>query len=294
MTIPKKIISKHMINKLKKWVVNSGLFKNHKFLPVAPDDVRSLKNDPRLLNYTNKQSILIDAKITHGRIAQIFALDYKVNPFVRTIREALKSEHDSREEVIFGYLNEYYSAVQPKNGLDWYGLKNEDAPQLENLKAWMVPTPWSYRSVEETTKNVKKWLSEDNYQIHKSVTIDDGFTFFGPVSDVKIEIESKRYAKLLESIEKKGYNRSNESDGDIEGGILINSNNDWRIIVNGGQHRAIVLAALGYETIPVRVSRNVYEAEVNYWPNVISGLYTKKGALKLFKTIFDGDASHLT
>jgi len=121
-----------------------------------------------------------------------------------------------------------------------------------------------------------------------------GLLFFGPVSDVKIEIESKRYAKLLESIEKKGYNRSNESDGDIEGGILINSNNDWRIIVNGGQHRAIVLAALGYETIPVRVSRNVYEAEVNYWPNVISGLYTKKGALKLFRTIFDGDASYLT
>lgn len=137
------------------------------------------------------------------------------------------------------------------------------------------------------------WMKLDHKEVNSNITIKDGFTYFGPVSDEKVKVEALRYYNLIQSLCDKGYNRSDHFEGDICGEIIINKNGEWRWLAGPGQHRAVVLSSLDYQNIPVRVLRLVFENEVDIWPNVTSGLYTKKGALKLFHTIFQGNASHL-
>jgi hypothetical protein len=90
-----------------------------------------------------------------------------------------------------------------------------------------------------------------------------------------------------------GYKRHDGGDGDIRAIILINEQNQWVWLSTGGQHRASVLAALGYDSFPVRVHNVIRREEVKHWPNVVNGLFDIEDALKMFDNMFAGEFSHI-
>ena len=54
-----------------------------------------------------------------------------------------------------------------------------------------------------------------------------------------------------------------------------------------GNHRATVVASLGYKEIKALVTRVVRFEEVEYWPNVVNGCYQKKDAEIIFDRFFE-------
>lgn len=65
------------------------------------------------------------------------------------------------------------------------------------------------------------------------------------------------------------------------------------MLLNGGQHRAASLSALGHETIPVRLTSPssasiIRRDDVDFWPYVRTGLFSRETALEVFDRIFSG------
>lgn len=251
-----------MLNKLKKWI-KSSFIRNHHVTPVAPHDVRDSKNDPRELHYTSRNSILINSQIEYGRTAELFSHNQSVNPFIDAVSIAIKSPNDNQLKILEEKLSQYYSTVQPKDPLEWYGLSSKDAPGLKSLVPWAAPLPWVNQTIDGKKNSVKNWIKLDHQEVDSKINLEDGFTYFGPVSDKKIEVEALRYYNLIQSVCDNGYNRSNDFGGDICGEILINKKGEWRWLAGPGQHRGVVLSAFDYQTIPVRVMRLVFENEVD-------------------------------
>src|SRR5690606_4329352 len=106
------------------------------------------------------------------------------------------------------------------------------------------------------------------------------------VSDEKVRIESQRLLNLLTSIRKKGYEQQYP---DTLGCFILVSGKNYKWYVQGGQHRAAVLAALGRETIPVYVRQIVRREDVSFWPNVQSGIFSEEQALIIFDRLFVGN-----
>jgi hypothetical protein len=106
----------------------------------------------------------------------------------------------------------------------------------------------------------------------------------------KGELEFRTLVQLTESIRKKGYLRSDGPDGDILGTPLIDPVKGVRFLVWTGKHRIAVLAALGFEYVPLRISfvRAPRLTEAAYWPHVRNGLFTREQATTLFDRIFEG------
>ena len=106
-------------------------------------------------------------------------------------------------------------------------------------------------------------------------------------------VEFRRCIAVYESIRRVGYRRSRDVDGDIEGTVLV-SNDESVLLVYRGYHRMAALAALDYESAPVRVGGAgrqsvVRRDEVDRWPKVRDGLFTRQQALCVFDRIVRGE-----
>lgn len=282
-----------MLNTLKKKISDKFL-KNHSLVPNSPVDVREFSDNPRILNYMRPRKVLMNAKLKHGRCFNFFPLAPEVNPFIRALVESEAADETKKKLIIKQTISEYYQNNQPENVYDWYNLPPTDAPKLINTPPWSAPMPWSTGSISSEKNTVERWILQDNIESGMDLNIDHGFTYYGPVSEKKLEVETNRLLSIYQSIKNKGYIRNDKYDGDIGGKIFISSNGEWRWRVFRGQHRTIALAALGYTEIPIMVKQIIYETEVDCWPNVLSGLYTSDGAKKLFKTVFNGSTDHLS
>lgn len=278
-----------MISKLKKYI-SKTFIKNHVLVPIAPLDIRNGINDPRMLNYTGNHSILINARIAYGRSFHFMKLDEESNPFVRALKHSAHLNKKGKMDFIRESIESYYTNYQPKSALERFQLYKEDAPDLENEPAWAAPMPWSANNIKSEKKSVLRWLQEDHQKQGQNLDISHGHTYYGPVSSQKLWLETERFLQVFESINQSGYNRQGTHDGDIVATIFVSNDGEWRWTVRKGHHRTNSLAALEYEQIPVCVKKIVYESEVRFWPNVRSGLYTKRGAKKMFQMIFEGRA----
>jgi len=252
-----------------------------------PIDVREKGNNPKLLRYYCKsQPVIIEVPIKKGRGHPVFSFHpSEAHPFVIAAKKAINST--SSFYVIYNELKDYYETVQPKSAAEFLGLHDENN-DLHNYPAWACVLPWDFESIERWSEKNKQSINIENRRAGKNIDASHGWAWTGPVSDVKLNIEAKRLHKLLNSINKNGYKRNNNPDGDIKSIVLIDENDNWAWMATTGQHRLSVLSALGYKKIPLRVHKIIDIKDVEIWPNVISGLYTKKEAKQLFNNIFYG------
>lgn len=262
-----------------------------------PIDLLGQTNNPRIIFYKSLPSkqVIIEGKIEHGRGLDIFSLSQDSNhPFIYAITHSI-GKSDFRHS-IKTILMEYYNNVRPFNIGCWLGVDINKEHRLYSEPAWSTLFPWENVSIDKKKHERKICAIEDNKEHGSNYDIFKGWRNFGPVSEEILNIETNRLVKLVESIQKKGFIREN-SDGtsnDIGAIVLMKEDGSWRWLVEyGGQHRAAVLSALNYKLIPLKVWQVIDERDVNVWPNVISGVYSRQEALAVFNTMFDSKSNNV-
>jgi alkanesulfonate monooxygenase SsuD/methylene tetrahydromethanopterin reductase-like flavin-dependent oxidoreductase (luciferase family) len=197
----------------------------------------------------------------------------------------LATVHDSGE--VFNFLGNYYSRVQPKTLWDWHDISPKDSPALAGMPVygWAV-LPWSPDDVQALLQKIELAYVKENREYGLKYGVSAGAKAFGPVSDAKLRIEAQRISRLAVSIQNHGLEHQ-RADYNVRAVFLL-SEGKWRWLTAGGMHRIPVAAGLGILQIPVRVVAVVRREEVEIWPQVESGLYSKEAALALFDRLFEG------
>ncbi len=247
-------------------------------------DLRNYINHPIALRYAEiYKEILINAPADKGRISPFFKLNYNA-PFYIAAKAGV-NHLENCTQVVKDELDNFYYEFQPSNVNEWFQL-NSTSNALAQLPPWAGILPWRARTIENYQETIKKGTLSDNQKADYNADIyKGGWAYCGPVKEEKCMIETKRIVELIESINKHGYIRNNDKDGDIVATALICDDNSWVWVVTNGYHRAAVLAAMGFAVIPIRINLVIRRNEVHFWPQVSNGLYTKEQALQIFDNL---------
>lgn len=250
-------------------------------------DLRGKIEHPILFRYSEIfDAVLIDADVSAGRLLPFFKISEDA-PFFLAARAGLQFDDKKISlNAVEVELDHFYKKFQPKSVDDWFLLDAPPMSQLKKIPPWSAVLPWRARSVESFRDAIENGTKNDNEKEGLPGGIEKGWAYCGPVTEEKLNIEAKRINELIYSFRQKGYQRSFEKDGDIVATALVNAKNDWRWLVTSGYHRACVLAAMGVTKFPVRVNLVVREDEMNFWPHLLSGFYTKEMVKNIFNKIF--------
>lgn len=194
-------------------------------------------------------------------------------------------------------LERFSRAWAPPSAAAAMGLLGLDAShELSRIPAYasVSISPWGSVEPSEAASRRAMLSRLENRHHGANLTVDEGSLISGSLSIAKGKLEYDRVIRIVDSIGEGDYLRSDEPDGDIKGLILLRGNG-WAVHVIQGQHRAAALAALGRTRAPVRLCDTwwqkinaVRRAEVDSWPNVGNGLFTREQALEIFDRIFEG------
>lgn len=254
-------------------------------------DVRDSADHPAALLYYGQQtvpSVLIDAPVERGYSLEAFTLDADgANPYIRAIRHA-ETSNKSRQ-AIRQTLAQYYRAVQPASAAQWLGVEGDRIPALADQPPWARVFPWENDTIDQRRYNVQGKTRQENRRQGTELTIENGWKLCGPVDQAFLDMKTDRLHSLYQSIKTHGYIRNDEIGGDIRTIVLVDDDDRWRWLqCGGGFHRAAVCSALGYQTLPVRVWRVIFRRDVDIWPGVANGLYSRTAALEVFDRIVAG------
>lgn len=250
-------------------------------------DLRHSTNHPLSLRYSEMFSqALLEGRFEHGRTLALSLA--QPTPFVDAARSALAHGLDRADtlDVMSAVLRAYYEAVQPGNAAQWLDISPDSA--LATEPPWAAVLPWRARTVASYRQVHEEAALVENRSVGWDVGISEGWLPCGPVSERKIRIEAERILRVLRLIKENGYIRSDEPDGDIRVTALVDEAHAWRWLVSAGSHRAAAVAALGYESIPVRVNLVISRGDAPFWKHVVEGLFSLDEALAVFDRIFHG------
>ncbi|WP_141737117.1 hypothetical protein [Marinobacter sp. X15-166B] len=194
---------------------------------------------------------------------------------------------------VYNILKRYYAMVQPTTAAEWIGLSKDLVTVLHHESPLATSMPWATRTPDECRRARESWAKEESKNVGLDLSIEHGWHFWGPVDNKKLEIEAHRIYRLIRSIKTHGYRRHDGRDGDILGIMLRTENNQWCWRVSGGIHRAAVLSALGSDTIPVRIVQVINREDVDHWPGVISGIFSRQAALAVFDAVLEGSVPQI-
>jgi folate-dependent phosphoribosylglycinamide formyltransferase PurN len=258
-------------------------------------DLRGTTNHPVSFLYGEiYKNALLNGKIIDGRSQPGFGL-LEATPFVEAAKAGVEFgiQKDGVLEVIHSTLENYYNLVQPKSAAEWLGLCFEENHILAQSPPWSAVFPWRARTVESYRMVYEKAAISENKVSDKKLDISDGWLFCGPVSYDKCRVEAIRIHYVLKKISREGYQRWDSSEGDVKATALVKESGEWRWLITAGNHRASAASALGYKEIPIRVNLVINRNQVDYWPHVVDGLYSREDALKIFDNIFEAKTTPL-
>ncbi|QEA40525.1 hypothetical protein FGL86_16530 [Pistricoccus aurantiacus] len=259
---------------------------------LPPVDLRELSSHPIDVMKRAKQSpVLLNIPLTHCRALGLMA--YPCNgesrhPFIRALKEYAQS---GIEDYQLSELKKYYDNVQPNNGAEYLGLKDPQASRLANQSPLCMVEPWIGSAAEKykARKLQTTWEEARANGLKQERNLE--WIFIGPLSEARGALELRRLIRLYQSIQTKGYLRSDDIDGDMTGFLLVRED-EFRVVINRGQHRVCALAAHGYATVPIRFLGRapslVIRDEVKQWPGVTSGSLSADEALEIFDRMFEG------
>ncbi len=203
-------------------------------------------------------------------------------PFAAAIREYLENpELEYRGSI----LEKFFQKFTPKNRQEQWAPHLEQGIYPAN-KGW-IGLPW-IRVPGKTTSVAKKFETELTRN-------RGGNQHFGPNSQKFGQEELGRIIKAYQHMEK-GYQPELFPDGYING-YLLKKDDDYRLIVTEGQHRAAALSVLGYSEITAKVSSDSNHMKLvdynnaEYWPGVKNGLFSPEDAKILFDVFFNADGA---
>ena len=233
----------------------------------SPMKLKTKKN-PRLANYFERQ-ICMEVDISEVREFNFFPFsDPCYHPFVVALMFS-----DKTAEGIAKIIHKYYNSLKfTKPKRIWNHLNDEEFFTINSK----INLPWSANLINLKDSKLERFYGKEN------------LFFLGPTSPESVMDHAERLLKIFHSMRDNGYLRNNSQDGDASSIVLYKNQSEWRFLLGRGRHRVPVAKALGYEKIPIRFKKIIYRDDVDVWPLVQSGYYTKKEALFIFDSIFDG------
>ena len=197
------------------------------------------------------------------------------HPFVAACAELLEDIDMPYERSV---LKQFYETFTPATIAD--ACRLDDPGPLAEVSARSLFEPWR--------------LAPPPFDDPYSPTYPPGAPLFGPLSRSAGEAEWRRLRGRVKSILTYGYQPDLFPRGRIRVTVL-RSGQEQRYLVAHGQHRAAVLAAMGYERIDVGVHITdplvVDQAEIHLWPHVRSGYLTTERAVAMLRRYFTSSGS---
>lgn len=159
-------------------------------------------------------------------------------------------------------IHEFYARYTPATLADIYGIHDSNSAYFRRKIPGEFLLPWCLRQF------VRKAYPR-------------GWHFSGPATPSEIRERAGNILGVYRSIEARGYDPTKYSGRGVDAhprGFFLRSGDAYRFVILGGNHRAAVLAALGYETIPVTFRgdypRVIDVAAAADWPQVRQGNLT--------------------
>jgi len=281
-----------VLKKIFQSIVNKLGFSVVSIKRVTPIHIKNKFTSPLAIHYLlNPNDVLIYADVEKGRALPIHSYGKAcMHPFSFAVKCAKSLSEGQQYSKILEILSIYYKNSSPASiGTLINAGKNS---KFNFYPAWEIVMPWDKWNLVQWKERVIQSVEKENSKENCQIGIEEGWAWFGPVSQNKLIIEARRLTNILQSIQKNGYKRHDFNDGDIDATILV-SDNDWVWQSNSAQHRACVLSALDWKEIPIRVSKVVRRDDVRHWPNVLNGTYTISEALFIFDMVFNKSYSHI-
>lgn len=211
------------------------------------------------------------------------------NPFVEGLRASLFCQDVATSKYVLSrYLRLFYERFQPSSVFEYLDLKLEDAPGLiHSEQPWTAPYPWADSSIQADLQDMASGLFSEAQRYGFNLSLSDGCSWCGPVSEKKLEAEVERYLTVAISIRDNGFQLDQDWTTALQVVALVDENGRYCFLLKDGAHRFAACAALGFDLIPYKVVRTVYKSEASSWPNVKSGLYSQTGAVRLFEKFME-------
>ena len=161
------------------------------------------------------------------------------------------------------------------------GLTRQD---IANYPSWTIAFPWEENSFYDLKTNYQKLLMKNREPYSQSRTSKNSFSMYSKEIALSHGIQ---YRNLIQKITVEGF----DSKYPRPRIYLLKDQNNWRWVMGGnGNHRAYIMSALRYSTLPVSVIKVVDRSKSSQWNNVLNGNYTKREAEEIFDTVFRGDS----
>jgi hypothetical protein len=213
------------------------------------------------------------------------------HPWVAELQDQQRGERTG-----FGgsLLERYFGSFQPRSALDALvglelGRGRCGLTDLPSELFWL--TPWMVGSPEELQASVRAWTLRGAKQhgLSDYEPARDGTPYHGPVSTRLGEVEVGRLRSARAVLEQDGYDRR---FGDSLF-YLVRRGGELRAVKFGsGYHRTAAAAALGHDAMPAQLREPlaVDVDDVDDWPQVRSGMWSREAALRYVDHLFDFDA----
>lgn len=228
--------------------------------------------------------------IHHGTSSRGFRLGRNsADPFVVCIRESLRYIDD---------LNALrQSVIQRLSSMSFYSpdmtfaeamnLDAGDLPRHYDFPAWTAVLPWDTETPEEREKTFPDAVRSNRKEHGINLKHESPREIMRANFDSFAWSHGNQLADLAHSIHRTGWHPTPiRSLPKIQ---LLDRLGDFRWKMGDeGNHRVSVASALGSDDIEVCVERVVSQAHAPIWPNVVNGVYSIDGALKVFDHYFDG------
>lgn len=215
-------------------------------------------------------------------ISKCFSIEFSGsnpnNPFVKSLQ---CYENKTCSSYLSSPLKDFYSHWQPTNAVHYDNLERELAP------------PWDFGIKSHVNLSEGRHNRKDFIRVSRELKLTEaeiqGHISRGPVSDAFGEITFNRLVKIYNSIKINGYTPDKVKAGHMRG-LLFTKDNDYRVTISSGKHRISALIALGYSHVPIQFRPIIIRREdVDSWPNVQAGYYTRELALTLFDRRFSDE-----
>jgi hypothetical protein len=240
-----------------------------------PLDLRGLAAGPvEGLRRAGDRPFLLDVPVESIRAVGFAGAD-AWNPFVLTLREYAAGRCGQFKGSL---LEDFYRCWQPF-------AAGEDA---------MRQMPWKAGARDARNTSEGRLAREGFVEAARELGVSPGeirgHIKGGPVTEAFGEITFRRIARLHDSVRDTGYRPESSPGGHLRGQCFVR-NGDFCVVVGSGKHRVCALLALGWEKIPVRFGAPklpvvTRREEVDSWPQVREGLYTRDEALSEFDALF--------
>lgn len=263
---------------------------------VEPNDLTKIKLNAIGAQYlAGHRPMVINIELKDGRTNNWFDMtENSFDPGIFSIKTALKKgfkDEDLYNDILKS-LQEYYSLMKFKNASHSLNIESFDDENIKNYPWWAFVLPWDSFTFEDQIKNYPYDVKRNRLMNGLDIPSDDPNTILKENYEKGWPSHAKQYTDLVSSIKKQGF-KSGAKYGYVSAEILIDKNKIcWKPGAEGN-HRATVAAALGIKTIPVLVTKIIRFEELEYWPNVRKGYFTKEQAKKIFYNIFNARTSKI-